>query len=148
MTYNQDLPPNEVLETHHTVHRSASRGFSRTPDHLENHGRLTIGIGIIAAVSFAGMIVLAVMFFMYKSTATTEIRQLQLTNSTQQAALVQDQSSNANGYNSLSGKLGSMQAALSVLAPYSQICVQDFTGPNGPAQYYIPCTDQKPAGLP
>jgi hypothetical protein len=34
--------------------------------------------------------------------------------------------------------------ALAALTPSSKIYSQDLTGPNGPAAFYFPCTDQKP----
>ena len=54
------------------------------------------------------------------------------------------QSKSDSSLSSLSGKVTGIDNALAALAPYSTVCSQDLTGPNGPAAFYFLCTDQKP----
>src|SRR5260370_19453723 len=92
---------------------------------------------------FLGVALAAVclaLFLSYRSTATTQIRQLQ-----EAAASAQvDNQSNISSLNALSGKVNTIDAGMAALAPYDQVCSQDLTGANGPAQFFFLCTDQKP----
>jgi hypothetical protein len=79
-------------------------------------------------------------FLSYRTTVATEIHQLQQAVSNAQAS----DASNASSLNGVSGKVSSINAALSGLAPYNKVCSTDLTGPNGPAQFFFLCSDQKP----
>jgi len=59
-------------------------------------------------------------------------------------ALSTAQSAQSKSESSLSEKVTGIDNALAALAPYSTVCSQDLTGPNGPAAFYFLCTDQKP----
>jgi hypothetical protein len=81
-------------------------------------------------------------FLSYKSSAETQIRQLQQAVVNAQAG----NQSNASSLNGLSGKVNTIDAGMAALAPFSKICATDLTGPNGPATFFFMCTDVKPGG--
>jgi hypothetical protein len=60
--------------------------------------------------------------------------------------LARAQSGNAKSISGLAGQVSGMDSALNALAPYNRVCSTDLTGPNGPAQFYFTCTDQRPGG--
>jgi hypothetical protein len=82
------------------------------------------------------------LFLSYRSAATAQIHQLQQAVANAQAG----NQSNASSYNSLSGKVSTIDAGMAALAPYGKVCSTDLTGPAGPAQFYFLCTDAKPGG--
>jgi len=76
----------------------------------------------------------------YHSTTTAQINQIRQELSQAQSSLANAQSS----YNRLSNKVSAINAGMAALAPYSKVCSTDLTGPNGPAQFYFLCSDQRP----
>ena len=50
----------------------------------------------------------------------------------------------ARSLSGLAGQVSQMDSALNAIAPYNRVCSTDLTGPNGPAQFFFLCTDQKP----
>jgi hypothetical protein len=60
------------------------------------------------------------------------------------AGLARAQSRNASGLAGLASQISGMDSALNALAPYNRVCSTDLTGPNGPAEFFFLCTDQKP----
>jgi hypothetical protein len=105
-------------------------------------GRLTIFAAIAGLLGIAVSAASMALFLTYKSSAETQIRQLQQAVYNAQA----DNQSNASSLSSQAGKLSSINAALSAIAQFSKVCSQDLTGPNGPAQFFFQCTDTKPGG--
>jgi hypothetical protein len=67
----------------------------------------------------------------------TQIAQLRQT-------LARAQSGNAKTISGLAGQVSGIGSTLNAMAPYSKICSTDLTGPNGPAEFFFLCTDQKP----
>lgn len=100
----------------------------------------TAGAYITAALGLGIAIAVTALFLSYRETVTTQMSQLRQALSTAQSA----QSKSNSGLSGLSGKVTGIDNALAALAPYSTICSQDLTGPNGPAAFYFLCTDQKP----
>jgi len=98
------------------------------------------GAYITAALGLGIAIAPTELFLSYRETAATQISQLRQALSTAQSA----QSKSDSSLSSLSGKVTGIDNALAALAPYSTVCSQDLTGPNGPAAFYFLCTDQKP----
>jgi len=115
---------------------------ARVAHHIFKHGspRLVIFAAIAGLLALAVSAASVTLFLTYKSSAETQIRQLQQAVANAQA----DNQSNASSLNSQAGKISSINAALSALAPYSKVCSQDLTGPNGPAQFFFMCSDTKP----
>ena len=54
-----------------------------------------------------------------------------------------DVANGTSSLNSLSGKVGNIGAEVNYLSQYATACSMDFTGPNGPAEYWLPCANQK-----
>jgi hypothetical protein len=50
----------------------------------------------------------------------------------------------ARSLSGLAGQVSGMDSALNAMAPYNRVCSTDLTGPNGPAEFFFACTDQKP----
>jgi hypothetical protein len=100
----------------------------------------TAGAYITAALGLGIAIAVTALFLSYRGTVATQMSQLRQALSTAQSA----QSKSDSSLSGLSGKVTGIDNALAALAPYSTICSQDLTGPNGPAAFYFPCTDQKP----
>jgi hypothetical protein len=50
----------------------------------------------------------------------------------------------ASKYASLSGRVGTLENGMASLAPFNKTCSTDLTGPNGPAEFFFMCTDQRP----
>jgi hypothetical protein len=59
-------------------------------------------------------------------------------------ALGKERASDARSLSGLAGQVSGMDSALNALAPYNRVCSTDLTGPNGPADFFFLCTDQKP----
>jgi hypothetical protein len=59
----------------------------------------------------------------------------------QESALTRAQSNGAASFASLNEKVNSIDI---VLAPYTDTCSTDLTGPDGPAQYFFACSSAKP----
>lgn len=114
--------------------------------HQFKHGSPGRGLVIFAVI--AGLLGIAVsvasltLLLSYRSTAQAQIRQLQQAVANAQAGV----QANVSGLSSQAGKVSSLNAALSALAPYTKVCATDLNGPNGPAQFYFLCTDQNPGG--
>jgi hypothetical protein len=51
---------------------------------------------------------------------------------------------NASTVSGLAGEVHTMSPVVDGMAAFGMVCSQDLTGANGPAQFYFPCTDQKP----
>jgi hypothetical protein len=100
----------------------------------------TAGAYITAALGLGIAIAVTALFLSYRGTVATQMSQLRQALGTAQSA----QSKSDNSLSGLSGKVTGIDNALAALAPYSKICSQDLTGPNGPAAFYFLCTDQKP----
>jgi hypothetical protein len=47
-------------------------------------------------------------------------------------------------HNTISHGFPDYVPAMSALAPFNKVCSTDLTGPQGPAQFYFLCSDQKP----
>jgi hypothetical protein len=100
----------------------------------------TTGAYITAALGLGIAIAVTALFLSYRGMVTTQISQLRHALSTAQSA----QSKSDSSLSGLSKKVTGIDNALAALAPYSKICSQALTGPNGPAAFYFLCTDQKP----
>jgi type VII secretion effector (TIGR04197 family) len=98
------------------------------------------GAYITAALGLDIAIAVTALFLSHRETAATQISHLRQALSTAQSAQPKSDSS----LSGLAGKVTGIDNALAALAPYSTVCSQDLTGPNGPAAFYFPCTDQKP----
>ncbi len=124
--------------------RPYSPQTARVAHHIFKHEspRLVI-FAVIAGLLGLALGAASLTFFLsYKSSAQAQINQLQ-------AAVSNAQAGNQGNTSSIDGqaaKISAINAALSALAPYSKICSTDLTGPNGPAQFYFLCSDQKPGG--
>jgi hypothetical protein len=103
-------------------------------------GRLVILAVTVALLSLALGAASLTFFLSYRDAATAQIHQLQQAVSNAQA----DNASNASSLNGVSGKLNTINAALAAITPYGKVCSTDLTGPNGPAQFFFLCTDQRP----
>jgi hypothetical protein len=147
MSYmDEPLPPNVELTTQHTVHRSASKAYSRPPgDDSRGWPRWALPVtAVIACVSLgvAAAAVAVLLSFRSASTAQAARMQDQLASVSRQLQAARSASSASVG--GLAAKVSSIDAALSALAQFNQVCSQDLTGANGPAQFFFACTDTKP----
>src|SRR5437773_10012807 len=102
--------------------------------------RATAGAYITAALGLGIAIAVAALFLSYRGTVAAQMSQLRQAPSTAQSA----QPKNDSSLSGLAGEVTGIDNALAALAPYSKICSQELTGPNGPAAFYFLCTDQKP----
>jgi hypothetical protein len=144
MSYQDDLPPNVELTTQHTVHRSASKAYSRPPDEPSSK-RAMQGAYAVAAVALVAVAVFAAMFFTSKSATGTAITQLRQQLATVNSELADARTANASQVDGLAGKVSTISGALNALAQFNTVCSQYLTGPSGgPTTFYFPCTDQKP----
>jgi hypothetical protein len=100
----------------------------------------TAGAYITAALGLGIAIAVTALFLSYRGTVATQMSQLRQALSTAQSA----QSKSDSSLSALSRKVTGIDNVLAALVPYSKICSQDLTGPNGPAAFYFLCTDQKP----
>jgi hypothetical protein len=107
-------------------------------------GRLVIFAAIIGLLGLALGAASLTFLLSYRTMATAQINQMRQELNQEQSNLDKAQSGNASSYNGLSNKVSAINAAMSALAPYSKVCSTDLTGPNGPAQFYFLCSDQKP----
>jgi|SRR5580704_4070677 hypothetical protein len=120
---------------------------ARVAHHIFKHGSprlviLAVIAGLLGIVVGAASLTL---FLTYKSTAETQIRQLQQAVSNAQAG----NQSNVSSLKSVSGKISGIDATLNTLAgnvaPFNMTCSQYLTGPNGgPTTFYFACSDTKP----
>ena len=76
----------------------------------------------------------------YKTSAASQVAQLRHQLATVQTA----QSKTAGSVNGLSAQISSAQGELTLLTPYSSVCSQYLTGPNGgPDTFLFPCAEKK-----
>lgn len=147
MSYmNEDLPPNVELTTQHTVHRSASKAYSRPPDEPSWASKHAMqGAYAVAVSALVAVAVFAAMFFTSKSATGTEVSQLRQQLTTMNTELQNARTANASTLNGLSGKVNSIGAGMAALAPYTEVCSTDLNGPDGtPTTFYFMCSGQKP----
>jgi hypothetical protein len=130
-----------------TIHRRAvkrmdhSRSPGRMPEVFTSRGRGGVIVALIAmAVSAAAL----TFTFVSRSSADTQISRLQSQVATMNSELAR--TADTSTVNGLTGKVTSLENAMGAVGQFSTICSQDLTGPNGPAQFFFMCTDQKPAG--
>ena len=98
---------------------------------------------VAALVGLAVSTASITLLLQYRGTAQAQIAQLQRDVASAQAA--SRGRASTGQVDGLAGKVSTISAALSALAPYSQVCSQYLTGPSGgPTTFYLPCTDQKP----
>lgn len=137
-----DLPPNEILTTQHTVHRTASRNFSRTPD--EPHGALTRAAFIIATVSLVGLVVIVALFLTYRSSVTAQINQLQQAVSNAESSLSKAQATSQGNASSVDGLSNEVSAIEAAQARYNMVCSQALVTQTGTGQFWYPCSATRP----
>lgn len=144
-----DLPPNQDVVAEHTIRRTVRRNYSRTPEpatHVlpRDSGRsLTICACAVAGVALAVACVIGALFLTYKSSAASQISQLQQS----LAAAQSNTASNTNSVDGMGRQISSLRASIAGVLPLSQYagyCTQDYTTSSGPAVFYIPCTEEKP----
>ena len=97
---------------------------------------------VIALVGLAVSTATMALLLSYKSSAQAQVAQLQAAVASAQAA-AQGRAS-ASTVSGLAGKVSTISGQLSAMAPFSKVCSTDLTGPNGPAEFFFLCTDQKP----
>src|SRR6266567_6347380 len=95
----------------------------------------TAGAYITAALGLGVAIAVTALFLSYRETVATQMSQLRQALSTAQSAQ-SAQSKSDSSLSDLSGRVTGIDNALAALAPYSTVCSQDLTGPNGPAAFY------------
>jgi hypothetical protein len=146
--YEPPLPPNTSGYMEETVRRTATKGInhSRTPEpNLFNRPTLfhkaSFAIGVVGLIVGAAALVLSLMS---KSSTEAQIGQLRDQLASTQASVRADVANGSNNLNNLAGKVSNMGQAVDSLEQYNGACSMDFTGPSGPAVYWLPCTDQKP----
>jgi len=104
----------------------------------------TAGAYITAALGLGIAIAVTALFLGYKGSVAGQMSQLRQEVAKAQSAAKSANARNAGSINSLSGKVASLGKATSVLSQFGMVCSQDLTGPNGPAQFFFPCSDQRP----
>jgi hypothetical protein len=147
MSYQDDLPPNVELTTQHTVHRSASKAYSRPPDIPGSRGWPRWALPVttaIACISLGVAIAAVAVLLSWKSASTAQADRMQNQLATVSSQLQAARTANSASVGGLAAKVSSIDAAMAALAQFNQVCSQDLTGANGPAQFFFLCTDQKP----
>jgi hypothetical protein len=133
----------------HDQNRTTPYGPPTTRVLLHNirHGQ---GGGLVILAATAALLSLALaaaaltMFFLNRDSTAAQIRRMQQTIASEQSALSQAQSSSAGQYRNLSGRITSIDNALTYMGQFNSTCTQDFTGPDGPAEYWFPCSAKLP----
>ncbi len=120
---------------HHTM---PTAGMIRRHSHVS--WRL-MGAYIIAALGVGVACACLWLLHSYKTSVQAQMTQLRHAVATAQTA----QSKNASRFGELSSRISSAEGQLVLIAPYTMVCSQYLTGPNGgPATFYFPCGMQKP----
>jgi hypothetical protein len=96
----------------------------------------------VALVGLAVSMASITLLLQYRGTAQAQISQLQRAVASAQAA--SQGRASASQVDGLAAKVSTISAALSALAPFNKVCSTDLTGPNGPAEFFFACSDQKP----
>jgi hypothetical protein len=120
---------------------------ARVPLHNIRHGRGGRLVTLAAAAALLSLTLAAAaltMLLLNGGSTATQIRQMQQELTAEQSALSQAQASGNGQYRGLSGKITSIDTALDYLGQFDQTCTQDFTGPNGPAEYWFLCSSHLP----
>jgi hypothetical protein len=102
--------------------------------------RAVIGAYIVGVLGLAAAAVSLALFLSYKSSVTAQLGQMRQQASQANQTLATTRSEAASTYDALYAKINSVSS----LAPYGMVCSQDFTGQDGPAQFWFPCTDRRP----
>ena len=111
-----------------------------------SQGRLVIVVSVAAVALAVAAITLLVLT---RNSTAAQISQMQQELTAEQAkvaALSQAESGNTGQLHGMSGKISTIDNALTYLGQFDQSCTQDFTGPNGPAEYWFLCANHAPAG--
>ena len=115
--------------------------------HNIRHGQQGGLVIFAAAAAVLGLMIAAAamtMFLLNKNSTAAQVRQLQHELTAEQSTLSQARASSDGQYHSLSGKITSIDNALNYLGQFNTTCTQDFTGPNGPAEYWFLCSNKLP----
>ncbi len=116
--------------------------------HQFKHG--SPGRGLLVSALITSLLALAIgaasltLFLSSRGTAAaqaTQVSQLRAEVASQASALSAARSAGAASFASVNGKIASIG---SLLGTYGMVCSTDLTGPDGPAQFWFACTDQKP----
>jgi uncharacterized protein HemX len=110
--------------------------------HSTGRGPLVVFAAIAGLLGIAVGVASLTFFLSYRSTVTAQMRQLQQAVANAQAG----NQGNAQQLNGLSNKITGIDAGMAAIAPFSQVCSTDLTGPAGPAQFWFACSDQRPGG--
>lgn len=120
--------------SHYRLHPASSSSPARA-------GKFSIIllITVFAALAAAAVaLYIAVQAMGTVDTLTAQNRQLR----NQMASL---KFSEHNDYATVNGKVITLGRALAPILPYTvNVCSQDLTGPNGPAQFWFLCSNQRP----
>ncbi len=100
---------------------------------LGAYGAGLLGI-VLAAVTLA-------LFMTYKSQTQAQLGQVRHELATTQSNLSKLQASTGSKYAKM---VSTVSGIANTVAPYNMVCSQDLTGANGPAQFWLPCSDVKP----
>ena len=107
-------------------------------------GRLVIVAAAAAVLGLAIAAAALTMFLLNQNSTAAQVRQLRQELTAEQSTLSQARASSDGQYHSLSGKITSIDNALNYLGQFNTTCTQDFTGPNGPAEYWFLCSNHLP----
>lgn len=122
--------------------------------HNIRHGEKGQGWLVIAAAAVAVLALMIAaaaltMLFLGKSSETAQLsqmrQQLAAVQAAGQTALSQAEAASSSQYRSLSGKVATIDGAIAYFEQFSSTCSQDFTGPAGPAEFWIPCSSKLPS---
>jgi hypothetical protein len=99
-----------------------------------------IGAYIIAAFGVGCAVVCLYMLTSFKQVYATQMTKVNHAVTSVQTAQAKD----VRNISDLSGQISTAEAQLVLISPYSMVCQQYLTGPNGgPETFSFPCTDKK-----
>jgi len=147
MSYSDDLPPNVELTTQHTVHRTASKAYSRPPgDDSRGWPRWALPVTAIIACVSLGIAAAAVAALLnFKSATSSQEAGMRDQLATMSRQLQAARTASASTVSGLAGKVNAITPVVDGMAPYGLVCAQALANSqNGAGLYYFPCTPTKP----
>jgi hypothetical protein len=136
--YYEDVPPG------HTQPYPPQPASLRLSEPAPPPRRAAPWLAVICCVVSIASLVLAAWVWSAQSSALQAAARQAAQIAQLRQALGKARASDARSLTGLASQVSGMDSALNALAPYNRVCSTDLTGPNGPAEFFFLCTDQKP----
>ena len=144
--YGSTVPPEPQPLLPLAVPHAAPSALSGKPNsHAKRSDTTVIVLAVLAALGLLIAGLSLAVAFMVKSSASTKITQLQHALTSEQQQVTSATAAGSANYDSLNTRVNKMSDRLSNLTPYSSTCSVLSTGPQGAQDYFMPCSEQRPA---